>query len=271
MSCVLYTFAACAALLSGAFAQDSPQVVIDSRGNAARSKLDAQLASVMRRESAKLHQPEVSLVEEDELLRNGTITSASSSNSQNVEDAPRTHLERAALNYSYIEEKVPGRCHSQFTSHSGLTLIECAKKCYEEFACERFSHHVAGGPGECRVTTAASPIVAGTDGGQCPTSGVGAAGQSIVYQLVFFHVVDEPGSCSDTTNYVHHPDAPTKAACAHACKNTAGCTKFTAEPDCDGNGCRISKEANSTPSATWAAEQCTVSSTDGCTVYEVFR
>lgn len=191
-----------------------------------------------------------------------------------VGTAGKTALDRPDLTHSYIDEKVSGACNSHYKDFADITSnAECAKKCYETFGCTRFSH--GGCSLGCRISVPGENTGTDTDSapadGQCRTTAAGDHGKCMVYRLVFFHAVDQPGACD--THYERITDAVTKADCAHACKNTDGCKKFTSEPNCQA-GCRISKcgrnhggDANPCP----VDSQCTLTTEQGCAVYELFR
>jgi len=238
---------ACVALLTGALAEENLQVVIDSHG-------DTLKTPVIR--SAKIAKPHL-------VLEEGSVL------------APRTALDRSDLKYNFVEEEVPGACHSHYQYQGLISNEECAARCYKTFGCTRFS---AGGCNDgCRISVPNENNpnhVAVPADGQCTVSAQGDSATCIVYQLAFFHAIDQPGSCR--YHYELHEDATNKAECAHACKNTEGCTKFSAEPNCQG-GCRISKcntnaGVNGTKfSACPADSQCSLSIESGCTVYSVFR
>jgi len=235
------------AILNAVLAHDEPQIVIDSLG---RSKVANKLAPVIRRETVKPHS-----------LHEVANVSASEH---------KTHLERGDLSFNYVEEKIAGSCASHFQYQGLLSNEECAQRCYKTFGCTRFS---AGGcslgcrisvPNENNPNAKAVPA-----DGQCPTTADGESAGCMVYQLAFFHAVDQPGTCS--SHYEMKADAANKADCAHACKNTAGCRRFTAEPNCMG-GCRISKcNANGGSTECPTDSQCAMTKETGCTVYEVFR
>jgi len=282
-----------------ALANSEESVVIDSNG--------AAVASVMRRETPQLH----SFFEVSQQVENATKAKATSTNTTkpsnttaatdngkatsnatkpatdgaptsakaanltkagiDVEDdrSQKAPEDRPDLKYHYVDEKLPGSCDAHYRYEGVLSNDDCARKCYETFGCTRFS---AGGCSQgCRISVVgknAGKTAAPADG-QCTTTAAGDAGNCIVYQLSFFHAVNQPGACSG--HFVYKKDAKTKAACAHACKNEIGCTKFTAEPNCMG-GCRISKcGSNPAGGACPKDKQCPTTMETGCTVYELYR
>jgi hypothetical protein len=167
---------------------------------------------------------------------------------------------REDLKMSYIEEEQPGACDEHYEFMGYLSNDECAHKCYATFGCTRFS---AGSCSlGCRISvphknhmnlTAVSPD------GQCRTSQAGAAGGCILYKLSFYRPVALMRTCHKYFALIRH--AKNAAECAHACKNTPGCTKFSAEPNCM-DGCRISHRHD---------RQCTFKGTGECVEYELFR
>jgi len=189
----------------------------------------------------------------------------------NTADAHKTHLSsRTDLSHDFVTEKVSAGCDSHYEYKGLLSNEQCAQKCYETYGCHRFS---AGGCTlGCRITVAGKNNPNNLDvpaDGQCTTSDTGDASGCIVYKLSFFQATHEPAACS--AHYELLSDATNKAQCAHACKNTADCTSFTAEPNCM-EGCRISKcDSNGGDDACGADKQCTTVETHGCTAYKVFR
>lgn len=199
-------------------------------------------------------------------------TNQTNHNAGDVGTAPRQHLDRSNLSHSFIEEKIAGACSTHYKEFQDITSnADCAQKCYETFGCTRFSY--GGCALGCRVSFAGENAGADTapNDGKCHTTAAGDHGKCIVYRLAFFHATDGIGACN--THYERITDAASKADCAHACKNTAGCTKFTTSPNCNG-GCRISKcgkNHGGTADSCPADKQCTMTTTQGCTVYKLFR
>jgi hypothetical protein len=177
---------------------------------------------------------------------------------------PHSHLERKDVEYSYIETSASAACDDHYEFLGMLRNEECAKKCFETYGCSRFS---AGGCSlGCRISVPGKNNGHGTPvppDGQCPTSDKGVASDCIVYELSFFHASATPARCDN--EYEMFEFADTKAQCAHACKNTPGCKRFTTEPNCI-YGCRISKGGSG---------KCGMKTHDeygaGCTGYELFR
>lgn len=235
-------------------------MVIDSNG--------AQAHKVMRREVKSHSELEVSRNDPEP----GTTEEVSE---EEVPEKKKHSIKSAAdrhdLIHHYVDEKLPGACSAHYRDQGMLSNDECAERCYNTFGCTRFS---AGGCSQgCRISVPnENPDKEAIPAdGQCRTTAAGDAGSCIVYQLSFFHAVDQPGACK--SHFEEVKEAKNKADCAHACKNTPGCKKFTAEPSCTG-GCRISK-CDSNPgkhgSKCPADSQCTVSTETGCTVYQVYR
>jgi len=205
------------------------------------------------------------------------------------EAATNLHHSHRELTYHYMEERLPSACHSHYEDlGTHLTTGECAQACFESVGCERFS---AGGCSlGCRISVVgqnAPPGSPAAEHGQCPThaaveagklkadnshSSGGDAGQCVVYKLTFYHATSAPGVCQSHYELVDGVNANDKAHCAHACKNTPGCTRFSAGPECEAGGCRISKcGSNDGDEACPADEQCTIGVESGCAMYEVFR
>lgn len=288
----IHIVAACAALLAGVLAEEN--MVIDSHGT--------QLNAVMRREKAKLHsQPpgpspggapgggdggadgdadaDADIPDDDGVGGPHTVN-ASDLTTHAPTPAPvvgatasRFSSPRDDLEYNYVEEKVPGGCeHHYQLKTSASSVDDCAKACYNTFGCTRFSAGENCAMG-CRISSPGRNAPVGDpvpEDGQCQTTAEGDGGQCVTYKLAFFHAIDQPGACGNHFQKV--TDAENKADCAHACKNTPGCTKFTAEPNCNG-GCRISKcDENPGAVATCPDDgQCNINTGLGCTVYELFR
>jgi len=187
--------------------------------------------------------------------------------------APRSvkkALARSDLKYSFVEESDSSACNSHFEFKGDLTNAQCAERCYNTFGCARFS---AGGCSlGCRISVsgANNPAkVASPHDGQCPTSKAAPASECVTYKLAFFNAQKTQGSCS--AHYQFIASAKNAAECAHACKNTPGCKKFSAEPNCMG-GCRISKcGANAKASDCPSDGQCAVSDDAKimCTAYDL--
>jgi len=239
-----YVASAWAALALGAVVSGA-NVVVDSVGN-------IMADTVVRREISK-HQ---------EKSHDGSVIK---------QNDPTVALARSDLTYNYVDEKLPAACDSHFEYMGLLSNDQCAEACYNSYGCTRFS---AGGCAlGCRIskTGVNNPNnVAAEHDGQCITTAMGDAGACVVYALAFFHVLEEPASCE--THYELLPEAKSRAACAHACKNTLGCKHFTGpEPNCM-QGCRISKcNSNSQNSMCPEDEQCTKGAQSGCAAYELFR
>lgn len=195
-----------------------------------------------------------------------------------VISAPRSikkALARSDLKYKFVQELDSSACNSHFEFKGDLTNAQCAERCYNTFGCTRFS---AGGCSlGCRISVsgANNPAkVASPHDGQCPTSKAAPASECVTYTLVFFEAQKagssfKQGSCS--AHYQFIASAKNAAECAHACKNTPGCKKFSAEPNCMG-GCRISKcGANAKASDCPSDGQCAVSDDPKimCTPYDL--
>lgn len=200
--------------------------------------------------------------------------------SQEVQATPENshHVHRAELTFHYVEEALPSACHSHYEDMGDLDTAACAQACFESNGCERFS---AGGCSlGCRISVVGQNAPPGSppaEHGQCPThaaveTGKGDAGECVVYKLTFFHATSMPGVCQNHYELVDGVNANDKAHCAHACKNTPGCTRFSAGPECEESGCRISKCGhNDGDEPCPADEQCTMGVESGCAMYEVFR
>lgn len=265
MMCIVRV-AALMALMASSFAEDvEGPVTIDSKGHAVGDH------KLMRKE-AKRHVDGV-------LLANGTAADTAAADTAAADTTTAagsektTHLARTDISYNFVDEKVGGACVSHYEYKGLLSNAACAQKCYETFGCVRFS---AGGCSNgCRITKANSNNPTSTDlppDGQCITDTTGDAAACTLYQLDFFHIDTMAQYCSAHYEQVY-PTAKNRAECAHACKNTAGCTRFSAEPDCMG-GCRVSKCAsNGGDEACPADSQCKTASdaTIGCSSYTVFR
>lgn len=245
---------------------------------AASVSVDLDSHGMMRRESAKLHDFNATATNTtaadtesgDSADASGDSSSSTGGTVAASAAAPTSALHRADLSYNYVEEKVPGACDSHFEYQGLLSNDECAARCYATYGCTRFS---AGGCDlGCRISNPHKNNPSGVavpPDGQCPTSAAGTGAGCVVYQLTFFHAVDQPGSCN--AHFELQSSAQNKAECAHACKNTPGCTKFTAEPNCM-SGCRISKcNSNSGSTQCPTDSQCTITTESGCTMYQVFR
>lgn len=187
--------------------------------------------------------------------------------------AKKAHMSRTDLVFDYKEELIPGACEAHYEFLGDLTNAECAQRCYETYGCTRFS---AGGCRlGCRISApnrnnmvSGKEVPAAPDG-QCIPQQENGAGECIVYSLSFFHFVEQPGACS--AHYELHDTVLNKAECAHACKNTPGCKKFSHEPNCM-YGCRLSKcDANAGGSTCPSDEQCTLATDMGCATYELYR
>jgi len=247
---------ACGAVASSA---GTASLEITSAGRAAA---DAEVPSLVRKELAKPHRHKHSQADTSML----DISNASGVES---EHPPST------LPYEFLEEEKKGACNTHFEFHGHISNEECAKRCYNTNGCTRFS---AGGCDfGCRVSHSNKNTRASADGstpevppdGQCPTSHVGEAAGCILYELAFFHAVQEPGYCNE--HYEMKLSAQNKAECAHACKNTPGCKRFSGEPNCM-RGCRVSKcDSNKHTAECPADKQCTLSEDEGCAVYELTR
>lgn len=187
--------------------------------------------------------------------------------------APKSGAERKDLSFNYVEEKLPGGCIAHYMDAGGhLDADACAERCYNTFGCTRFSAGPDCATG-CRISNVGrnpGTKKAIPEDGQCQTSAEGDASTCITYKLSFFHAVDQPGSCS--SHFTKVADANNKNDCAHACKNTPGCKKFSAEPNCMG-GCRISAcDQNAAGGSKCPKDnQCELTTEKGCTVYELFR
>jgi len=170
-------------------------------------------------------------------------------------------IERLDVAYTLMhrEEKMGERCTGHFTYAGPKTVQECAMKCLETYGCVRFSVNDAEGestPGTCYVSTgtkAHHKTDADHSDSQCEIGVIESedsedSHNSIVYEVVFYHGVPAAGVC-DQDNYPTHSmtvhDANTTEQCAHACKNMAGCARFTAWPNAQ--ECRISNSTVGEP------------------------
>lgn len=295
MSCQLVV--AVLALVAGASASELHEpIVIDSEGH---------IASVMRRETPKAHLyrqdptgvvaptaasaatpgvtapagPAGAPTTANTIVAKPTGADSAATKTTNVEpvapviSAPRSvkqALARSDLKYNFVEELDSSACNSHFEFKGELTNAQCAEHCYNTFGCTRFS---AGGCSlGCRISVSGvnnPKKVEKPHDGQCPTSTASPASECVTYKLVFFNAQTTQGSCSAHFELI--ASAKNAAECAHACKNTPGCKKFSAEPNCMG-GCRISKcGANAKASACPSDNQCAV--TDDakvmCTAYDL--
>lgn len=174
----------------------------------------------------------------------------------------------AGPDFFYKEIDIGRYCSAHYTEKGTLGPDECARECWNEYGCERFSTGEGACAFNCRISEAGSndeqepnPI-----DGQCATTeSLGC----VAYELVYYHIVDPKASCMH--DYQQRSSATTVAECANECREDPSCTMFSAGPDCT-HGCRISKcGLNPGESACNWDSQCSASAEPNCGLYKIFR
>jgi hypothetical protein len=150
---------------------------------------------------------------------------------------------------SYSDKALKGACSHHFETMPDVDSIDaCARQCFNLEGCLRFSFGHSSG---CRVTKigtnadgAAGPV---PSDGRCVTTTVDFA-DSAVYELEFYNVV--AGSVGEACEYFYEEMTNenggelTQIECAHKCKQSDKCERFSAHDGTVGtvcqSGCRIS-------------------------------